>query len=153
VLGFQQRKTYAPEFEECIQQTLAFQDTEDLVASDRLDLSDTVRIAKGDADLRGSHTLTGKLDNLLGHFFRSGLWWIPASLSPPRTSSRRTHLEPSCRLAAVRESRAGDTLVGVVDPSHVAGGRGERARGTDGRSSVDTNKVGVQNSSSRLHGR
>jgi hypothetical protein len=54
--------------------TLAFQDAKDLVAGDRFDLSDTMRVAKGDANLRGSHALAGKFDNLVGNFLRSGLF-------------------------------------------------------------------------------
>ena len=41
------------------------QDAQDLGASDRGDLGDTVRVTKHNADLRGGHALSGVFDNFL----------------------------------------------------------------------------------------
>jgi hypothetical protein len=103
--------------------TLTLEDTEDLVASDGLDLSNTVRVAEGDANLRRSHTLAGKLDDLLGHFIGSGLYTFRffnthARKDHATRKNTATHLEPSWRVAPVGKGRVGNTLVGVVDPTH-----------------------------------
>ena len=53
--------------------TIGLEDSEDLVASDDLDLGDTVRVTKDLTDLRGSGTLLCELADLLDDLLGSGL--------------------------------------------------------------------------------
>ena len=71
--------------------TLGLEDTEDLVTSDETNLGDTLGVTELDTDLRGGHTLTGELGDLLNNLLGGGL-------------------EPRRGGAAVRQSRGGDTL-------------------------------------------
>ena len=71
--------------------TLRLEDTEDLVTGDETDLGNTLRVTELNTDLRGGHTLTGELDNLLDNLLGGGL-------------------EPRGGSAAVGQSRSGDTL-------------------------------------------
>jgi len=71
--------------------TLRLEDTEDLVTSHETDLGDTLRVTELDTDLRGGHTLTGELDNLLDNLLGGGL-------------------EPRGGSSAIGQSRGGDTL-------------------------------------------
>lgn len=75
----------------CSRLTLSLEDTEDLVASHRLDLGDTVRIPEGDADLGRSETLLGELGDAVDHLGGADL-------------------EPGGGGPAVRLGRPGDTL-------------------------------------------
>ena len=52
---------------------MGLQDTEDLVTSDEADLGDTVRVTKGNTDLRGRQTLAGELADVLDDILRGGL--------------------------------------------------------------------------------
>ena len=45
--------------------TRSFQNSEDLVTSDRLDLSDSVRVAEDNSDLRGGETLARELEDVV----------------------------------------------------------------------------------------
>ncbi len=81
--------------------TLGLQDTEDLVAGDRLDLSNTVGVSERDTNLRRSETLLGKLGDVVDHL-RSG------------------HLEPTRRGPTVRLGRPGNTLTARTR-MHVSG--------------------------------
>jgi hypothetical protein len=80
-------------------QTVGLEDTNDLLASDRLDLGDTVGVTKDDTDLRRSQTLLGKFADV---FFNIG--------------SR--DLEPRRRSALVRAGTLRDTLAGSVHTTH-----------------------------------
>lgn len=71
--------------------TLALENTQDLVTSDRAHLGHTVAVTELSTDLRRSNTLTSELNDLLDDL----LW---------------RSLEPGRRVAAVRESRLADTL-------------------------------------------
>lgn len=71
--------------------TSALEDTEDLVTSNETDLGDTLAVTELDTDLRGGHTLTGELDDLLNNLLGGGL-------------------EPRGGSATVGQSRARDTL-------------------------------------------
>ena len=53
--------------------TLRLEDTEDLGASDRLDLGDTVGITEHHTDLGRGHTLLGHLGDLVDDAGRGGL--------------------------------------------------------------------------------
>lgn len=66
--------------------TVGLENSEDLVASDDLDLGDTVRVTKDLTDLRRSGTLPGELADLLDDLLGSGL-------------------EPRRGVAAVRDGR------------------------------------------------
>lgn len=72
-------------------ETLALEDTEDLVTSDETDLGNTLAVAELDTDLRGSETLARQLEDLLADVLGGGL-------------------QPRRRAAAVRQRRAADTL-------------------------------------------
>ena len=61
--------------------TLRLEDTEDLGASDRLDLGDTVGITEHHADLRGGHALLGHLGDLVDNGGGGGL--EPRGGGPP----------------------------------------------------------------------
>lgn len=80
-------------------ETLAPEDTENLVTSDVADLGDTLAVTKLSANLRRRHTLTRQLDNLLDDLL-----------------GRR--LQPRGRRAAVRQSRLGDTLTLRMHATH-----------------------------------
>ena len=67
--------------------TLGLKDTEDLGASDRLDLCDTVGVTEHDTDLRRSHALLRHLGDLVSHGRRGGL--EPRRSGPP-VGLRRT---------------------------------------------------------------
>lgn len=75
--------------------TVSFEDSEDLGSGDALDLSDTVAVSEDNTNLRWSHTLSGKLEDLLRDLLGS-------------------NLEPSWGGSLVGKSGAGDTLVGIV---------------------------------------
>jgi hypothetical protein len=45
--------------------TVRFEDTKDLLTSQEADLGHTMRVAKGDTDLRGRKALPGELDDVL----------------------------------------------------------------------------------------
>lgn len=79
--------------------TLGLEDTEDLRAGHRLDLGDTVGVAKSDADLRRGETLLGHLGDLVDHLPRGDL--KPRRRGPP-----------------VRLRRAGNTLPLAVHAPH-----------------------------------
>jgi len=61
--------------------TLRLEDTEDLGASDRLDLGDTVGITEHHTDLRGGHALLGHLGDLVNNGGGGGL--EPSGGGPP----------------------------------------------------------------------
>lgn len=71
--------------------TVGLKDTENLVAGDRLDLGDAVRVTEDNADLRGRETATGELEDLVLDLLGGGL-------------------RPRRLRAAVGERRGGDTL-------------------------------------------
>jgi len=79
--------------------TVALEDSQDLVASNALDLGNSMRITQDDADLRGRETLSGELADLV-------------------TKILRRDLEPRGRSAAVGQSRAGNTLARSVHATH-----------------------------------
>ena len=54
-------------------EALRLEDTEDLVAGDKLDLGNTVRVTENDTDLRWGETTTGELEDLVGDFLWGGL--------------------------------------------------------------------------------
>ena len=80
--------------------TVVLQDTEDLAASDGLDLSDTHRVTEFSTDHGGRDTLLGLLDD--------GLDEVAGGL-----------LEPGGRGAAEGESRGSLALAGTVHADHV----------------------------------
>lgn len=53
--------------------TLGFEDTKDLVTSDKAHLRDAMGVTESNTDLGGGKTLTGELYNLLSDFFRCRL--------------------------------------------------------------------------------
>jgi hypothetical protein len=58
--------------------TVALEDSQNLVAGNDLDLSDTVGVAEGYTDLRRSCTFTSKLADLVNDLLGGGLqpsWW------------------------------------------------------------------------------
>ena len=83
-------------------QSVGLEDTNDLLASDGLDLGDTVGVTKDDTNLRRSQTLLGELADV---FFNIG--------------SR--DLEPRRRSALVRAGTLGDTLSGSMHTTHAVG--------------------------------
>ena len=72
-------------------ETLALEDTQDLVTRHEADLSNTVAVTEGRTDLRRGNTLTSELHNVLDHLLGSGL-------------------QPRRRSAAVRQSGLANAL-------------------------------------------
>lgn len=72
-------------------QTVRLEDSQDLVAGDDLSLRNTVSVSQDNTNLRGSHTLSGVLDDLLNNLVRG-------------------ELEPSRSVSGVRNGRRGNTL-------------------------------------------
>jgi hypothetical protein len=52
---------------------MGLQDTKDLVTRNKSHLGNTVRVTKGNTDLRGSKTLASQLGNVFNNVFGSGL--------------------------------------------------------------------------------
>jgi hypothetical protein len=75
------------------------QDSEDLVASHVLDLTDTLRISQDDTNLGRSQTLASKLADLVADLFGGGL-------------------QPRRRGTLVRQSRCRHTLTWSVHTTH-----------------------------------
>ena len=82
--------------------TVRLEDSENLVTSDDLDLSDTVRVTEDLANLRGSGALLRKLGDLLDDLLGSGL-------------------EPRRRVARVGDSRGRYALSVAVKTTHCEG--------------------------------
>ena len=60
---------------------MCLKNPEDLVASDKAHLGDTVRVTEGDTNLGGGKTLACKFDDVLDDFVRGRLepcWWCSA---------------------------------------------------------------------------
>jgi hypothetical protein len=76
-------------------ETTGLEDTEDLVASNTLDLRDAMRITEDDTNLSGGKTLLGVLADHINNFFGGSL-------------------DPRRRSAAIREGTARDTFTGSV---------------------------------------
>lgn len=84
-------KTVSKKFKGTGGSTVGTEDTDDLSTSKVLDLANTVLVTEQDANLAGSQTLLGELDDKLVDFLVAGL-------------------EPAGSTAAVREAGARNTL-------------------------------------------
>lgn len=82
-------------------ETVALENTENLVTSDGTDLGNAMEISENDTDLRGSQTLLGQLADLVNDFLGRGL-------------------EPRGRRATVGESRGGNSLARCVHAAHLS---------------------------------
>ena len=100
---------------------VGLKNTENLVSSDGLDLSDSVRVAEDDADLRGGKSLArepGNKSREVSMLFEVHSDMIHSSLEDLVLDLVGRDLEPAGRRALVGKRRAGDSLVGVVHASH-----------------------------------
>lgn len=96
--------------------TVTFQDTEDLVPCDEAHLGDTMRITKGNTNLRGCEALPGELDDLLDDFIWGRLGprrWC----SPIWKSGRRFGAESNDVRTAGRDPRT-NTLARSMHATH-----------------------------------
>ena len=80
-------------------ESIGLENADELLASNRLDLSNAVGITQDDTNLRGSKTLLGELADIVFDI-------------------RSRHLEPRRRSALVRESPSGDTLSWCMQTTH-----------------------------------
>lgn len=53
--------------------TVAFEDTQDLVSSNKSHLGDTMRVTEGNTNLGGGKTLSGEFGNVVDNILRGGL--------------------------------------------------------------------------------
>jgi hypothetical protein len=92
--------------------TVGLKHSDDLLSSDRLNLSDTIGIPQDNTNLRRGQTLLGKLANVLLDIGRSDF-------------------EPRRRSALVRLGTLGDTLSGSMHTTHAVKSRrkGRESRG------------------------
>lgn len=94
------RVQLAPELGDLPVHTLSLQDAHNLATSQVLDQTDAMRVTEDNANLRGRHTLLGKLANQVLSLVRRGL-------------------QPSRSATAVGNGGARDALSGSVHATHL----------------------------------